>query len=143
MKSKELFNNTANDDFKCQSVANPRQSSLGADSWAIGTLCRFKTQKSPDRIKNMPETKPQAKFFELRQATGIPTQGPSAQTARSMSECRQKEANYYMLIAGYRRSTSAFLKSGRTYYFNLEVFRELYPQEHELWDQVEQQAAAL
>ena len=102
----------------------------------------FKTQKSPDRIKNMPETKPQAKFLELRQATGF-----RLKAVRSDGQVYvgvpAKEANYYMLIAGYRRSTSAFLKSGRTYYFNLEVFRKLYPQEHELWDQVEQQAAAL
>jgi hypothetical protein len=90
----------------------------------------------------MPETKPQAKFFELRQATGF-----RLKAIRSDGQVYvgvpAKEANYYMLIAGYRRSTSAFLKSGRTYYFNLEVFRKLYPQEHELWDQVEQQAAAL
>jgi hypothetical protein len=49
MKSKELFNNTANDDFKCQSVANPRQSSLGADS----RLGRFQ-EKSLQKFQSVP-----------------------------------------------------------------------------------------
>jgi hypothetical protein len=93
----------------------------------------------------MPKTEtenPEVTFFELSQATGFRLKGAKSD-GKVYIGVTEKQSCYFAMIAGYKRATANFFRSGKTYYFALEIFRELYPREGDLWDQVEAQAKDL
>lgn len=52
----------------------------------------------------------------------------------------ESEARNFILVAGCHRATSAFFRTGKVYYFNLEIFRGLFPQKVDLWNHLEGQS---
>ena len=96
---------------------------------------------APVSIRAMKTPTP-TKYFELYQDSGF-----RLKAARVGDQVYvgvpKSEANSFIMVAGCHRATSAFFRTGQIYFFNLAIFRELFPQKVELWDHLEEQSQIL
>ena len=80
------------------------------------------------------------KYFELYGDTGFRLKAALVGGAQVYVGVPESEAKSFALVAGCHRETSRFFKVGKVYYFNLEIFRALFPRKVDLWDHLEEQS---
>jgi hypothetical protein len=79
------------------------------------------------------------KYFELYEDTGFRLKAARVGTQVYVGVPKE-EAKSFILVAGCHKGTSAFFRTGQIYYFNLEIFRGLFPQKLDLWNHLEEQS---